>query len=100
MGYSSYTPEFRDEAVRLVADLSRPVSDVARELQINLETLRVWVSRAKRERAVESDKVSSDEDRELRRLQRKIVDLEQENAFLKKAAAFFAAEPNNKNGSR
>lgn len=101
MSYSSYTPEFRAEAVRLVTELSRPVIDVARELRINSETLRVWVNRAKRANVVvKSDSIAEKEAKELKRLQRKIADLEQENAFLKKAAAFFASEQNLKNGSR
>jgi transposase len=101
MSYSSYTPEFRAEAVRLVTELSRPVIDVARELRVNSETLRVWVNRAKRANVVvKSDSVAEKEAKELKRLQRKIADLEQENAFLKKAAAFFASEQNPRNGSR
>lgn len=101
MSYSSYTPEFRAEAVRLVTELSRPVIDVARELRVNSETLRVWVNRAKRANVVvKSDSVAEKEAKELKRLQRKITDLEQENAFLKKAAAFFASEQNPKNGLR
>lgn len=100
MSYSSFSPEFRAEAVRMVTEFSRPVVDVASELGVNSETLRVWVNRAKRAGVQKSDSVADEEAKELGRLHRQIADLEQENAFLKKAAAFFAAEQNHRNGSR
>jgi transposase len=100
MGYSSYSPEFRSEAVRLVRELSRPVADVAKELNVGTETLRVWVNRKKIASRSKQETELVEDEKEVRRLQRRIVELEQENAFLKKAAAFFAAEPNHKNGLR
>ena len=39
--YNKFSPEFRDDAVRLVIDSSRPIAQVARELNINEGTL-VW----------------------------------------------------------
>jgi transposase-like protein len=42
--YKTYSPEFREEAARLVIDSSRPIADVARELQIS-ETSLVLQSR-------------------------------------------------------
>ena len=85
MSLSSYSSEFRAEAVRLVTELSRPVVDVARELHINSETLRVWVNRAKRAGIVKADSVADKGAKDLKELERKIKDLEMENAFLKKA---------------
>jgi len=38
------SPEFREDAVRLVIDSSRPIASVARELQIGEGTLGNWVS--------------------------------------------------------
>ena len=55
MTRKSFTPEFRAEAVRLVLESSRPVSDVARELGVGAETLRVWVTRYKQANPVEPD---------------------------------------------
>lgn len=34
-----FTPEFRDEAVKMVIESSRPIAEVARELGINEGTL-------------------------------------------------------------
>ena len=33
--YRKFTPEFREEATRMVVETSRPIADVARELGIN-----------------------------------------------------------------
>ena len=46
--YRTYSPEFKEEAVRLVIDTSRTIADVARELQITETSLGNWV-RAHRE---------------------------------------------------
>jgi len=37
--YRKFSPEFRDEAVQLVIDGSRPIAQVARELGVNEITL-------------------------------------------------------------
>jgi transposase-like protein len=38
-----YSPEFKDEAARMVVDLSRPIAQVAEELGISRTTLGFWV---------------------------------------------------------
>ncbi|HEY6787523.1 MAG TPA: transposase, partial [Trebonia sp.] len=38
----SFSPEFRDEAVKLVIETSRPIARVAKELGINEGTLGNW----------------------------------------------------------
>ncbi|MDQ3824714.1 MAG: transposase [Actinomycetota bacterium] len=47
---SKYPEEFRRQAASLVVDGGRGVRDVARELDINHETLRNWVGALRRER--------------------------------------------------
>ena len=46
----NYSPEFREEAARLVVETSRPIADVARELGISETSIGNWV-RAYREDA-------------------------------------------------
>jgi transposase len=43
-----YSPEFKDEAVRLVHSSyeTYPVSKIARDLDVSIETLRKWVNQA------------------------------------------------------
>ncbi|MFD9635370.1 transposase [Streptomyces violascens] len=49
-----FSPEFRDEAVKMVVVESRPIAEVAREIQVNEGTLGTWVSRYRQEHAGES----------------------------------------------
>lgn len=39
-----YTAEFRDDAVKMVIELKRPIARVARDLGINEGTLGTWVA--------------------------------------------------------
>ncbi|MGW7410672.1 transposase [Streptomyces sp. NPDC054833] len=44
----TYTPEFREGAVRIVIEAGRPIPEVAEELGVHLGTLHSWVSRWRR----------------------------------------------------
>ena len=37
-----YSPEFKDQAAKMVVDFSRPIAQVARELKVNDTTLGFW----------------------------------------------------------
>jgi transposase len=76
----------------LVVDARRPVRDVAREPDVNHETLRNWVAALRRERVAPGGPVSADERAEIARLRRRVAELELEKEILKKAAVFFARE--------
>lgn len=89
---SKYSEEFRRQAAMLVVDARRPVREVARELDVNHETLRNWVAALRRERAAPGGPVSTDERAEIARLRRRVAELELEKEILKKAAVFFARE--------
>ena len=41
-----YPPEFRAEAIRLVRTSGKPRSEIARDLGLTSETLRLWVKQA------------------------------------------------------
>ena len=89
--YRKFTVEYREEAVRMVLDSSRPIAAVARDLGINEGTLGNWVSRYRAEHPV-SEELSIDERARLKELERENRELRMERDFLKKAAAFFAKE--------
>ena len=91
MGSSSkFTSEFKLETADYVISTGRPVAEVARELGLNDKTVSRWVCDRRRQLAGEPDPKA--EDRELREALKRIRQLEMENEFLKKAAAFFAKE--------
>jgi transposase-like protein len=91
--YKTYSPEFREEAARLVIDSSRAIADVARELQITETSLGNWVRAYREKHAEEEPPLQVSERARLRELERGNRELEMELAFLKKAAAYFAREP-------
>ncbi|MGH8963772.1 MAG: IS3 family transposase [Actinomycetes bacterium] len=86
----NYSPEYREEAARMVIETSRPVAQVARELGINPYTLRNWVNAYRRERQQTKNDAEApltvDERARLRELERETRELRMENEFLKKAA--------------
>ena len=88
----SFSPEFRDEAVKMVIETSRPIARVAKELGINEGTLGNWVGIYRREHAGEEPPLSVSERARLRELERETRELKMENEFLKKAAAYFARD--------
>lgn len=89
--YRKFTPEYRDEAVRIVIHTQRPIAEVARELGINEGTLGTWVSRYREQHPV-TEELSLPDRAKLRELERENRDLRLQNEFLKKAAAYFARE--------
>jgi transposase len=85
-----YPLEFRAEAVRLARTSGKPHAQMARELGMTGETLRLWLKQADLDDGKRSDGLTSDEQEELRRLRRENRIWREEREILKKAAAFFA----------
>ena len=87
-----YTPEFKEQAARKVVDNSLPIAQVARELGINDTTLGFWVKDYRKKLAGQPLPPDMPDADRIRELERRNRELEMENAFLKKAAAYFARE--------
>ena len=90
--YRKFTPEFREEAARMVVETSRPIVDVARELGINETSLGNWVRAYREKHAGDEPPLQISERARLRELERENRELRAKNEFLSKAAAYFAAE--------
>jgi transposase len=79
-----YSPEYRDEAVKLVIETSRPTAEVARELGINEGTLGNWVNRYRKEHAGEEPPLDVSERARLRQVERELREARMEAEFLKR----------------
>ena len=90
---SKYSPEFREEAVQIALRSSKTVTEVAREIDLNPETLRGWVKKHQNQQEPSPDaELTVYERARLKELERRNRELEMENSFLKKAAAYFAKD--------
>lgn len=87
-----FTPEYKDEAAKMVVELSRSIASVARELGLNEQTLRNWVNAYRRAHADEEPPLTLPERARLRELEKENRELRLEKEFMGKAAAFFARE--------
>jgi transposase-like protein len=90
--YRKFTPEFREEAARMVVETSRPIAEVARELGVNETSLGNWVRAYRKEHASDEPPLQVSERARLRELERENRELRMKAEFLSKAAAYFAAE--------
>ena len=87
-----FSPEFKEEAAKMVVETSRPISHVARELNINETTLGHWVKEYRETHADDEPALPVSERARLRELERENRELKMKAGFLSKAAAYFAAE--------
>lgn len=91
-----YTPEEKQQAVRLVRELRKElgtaqgtVERVARQLGYGVESVRGWVKQADIDGGERAGTTTADAER-IRRLEQENRELRRANEILKKAAAYFA----------
>ena len=85
-----YSKAFKEDAVRLVRNRgTRTVKQIAAELGLSSTQLHRWNAALAREDAAEDP---DDQTVDVEALRRRLRQVEQENALLKKAAALFARD--------
>lgn len=93
MGQQRYTPEFKDEAVKQVTERGHSVQEVAARLGVSSHSLYKWVKSVRPNK----DEQRSDELLEVKKenlkLRAELRRVQEERDILKKAAAYFAREP-------
>ena len=91
-----YTKEFREEAVKLVIESGLSIPEVGRRLSVAPSTLSYWVRNYKQGKLKDVGKKRrplTEIEMELARVKRELAEVKMERDFLKKAAAYFAKEP-------
>jgi len=84
--------EFRRRAVQLAREKTKPIAELAKELQISESCLRNWIAQDDADKNGSDTQLTSKEKKELADLRRDKRRLESENEILKRAAAYFARE--------
>lgn len=98
--YRKFTKEFKLEAIRLSESGIKPVTQIARELDVRVNQIYKWKKQLmekegkafSRTKTKDSSRKPTDLKSELERLQKENERLQGENDILKKAAAYFARE--------
>ena len=93
MSNQRYSPEFKDEAVRQVIERGYSVSEVASRLGVSAHSLHKWVKAAKPDNSEQNDKELLEAKSEILRLRAQLRRTEEERDILKKAARYFASQP-------
>jgi len=89
-----YSPEFKQDAVKLVTEQGYRVSEASRNLGVEVSVLRRWIKELENDKsaAFRGNGRMTPEQEEIRRLREENKRLLMEREILKKAAAFFANE--------
>ena len=93
---STYTAEFKLQAVKMVTDQKLSVAEVARRLGVGEGLLHAWKKAVLRKGggAFPGSGHLTPQEEEIRRLRAEVKRLEAERDILKKATAFFATQTN------
>lgn len=93
MKKKTYEKTFKDKIIRLHLEDGRTISSLNKEYQLGSGTLNSWLRTYRKDCDVnpqQNEEKASYE--EVRLLRKQLEELQKENRFLKKAAAFFAKE--------
>ena len=91
---SKFTSGYKKEIVRLITELGEKPTEVAQDIGVTATTVRRWVKQLKEngESAFPLKGNLTPEDEERRKMLKRVQDLEEENAILKKAMGIFSKD--------
>ncbi len=89
-----YTDEFKMDAVRQVVENDYGVMETSERLGVHHDSLRAWIKKFRSPEALADAKISESANAEIKRLQKELKRVTEERDILKKAAAYFASQPN------
>ena len=93
MGTPRFPPEFKEEAVRQVTERGYSVADVSERLGVSAHSLYKWVRSVRPDNSGHQAQDLLDARTEILRLKAQLKCTEEERDILKKAARYFAREP-------
>jgi transposase len=93
MGSPRYTPEFKDEAVRQVLDRGYSVKEVSDRLGVSAHSLYKWIKGVRPTKPDQYSEELLEAKRENLKLRAELRRVQEERDILKKAAVYFAREP-------
>lgn len=93
MSSQRFTPEFKEEAVRQVVDRGYSVAEVAARVGVSTHSLYQWVKAVKPDNTEKQAAELNEAKSEILRLRAQLRRIEEERDILKKAARYFAKEP-------
>ena len=93
MSNQRYKPEFKDEAARQIIDRGYSVVEVSERLGVSAHSLYKWVKAAKPDNTEAQAAVLIEAKSEVLKLRAQLRRTEEERDILKKAARYFAREP-------
>ena len=91
-----YTKKFRDEVTKLVTEQGLTIPDVGLRLSIPKSTIAYWVREDKKGKLSSlgsPKKKLTEAEMELTKIKHELAQVKMERDFLRKAAAYFAKEP-------
>ena len=93
MSGQRYTPEFKDEAVKLITERGYSVTDVAERLGVSQHSIYKWLKAVQPLRNNPDEHELLEAKKEILRLKSQLKQTEEERDILKKAARYFASLP-------
>lgn len=93
MSTKRFTPEFKQEAFRQIVDRGHSVSEVSARLGVSAHSLYQWVKAATPDKAERQASELLEAKSEILKLRAQLRRTEEECDILKKAARYFAKEP-------
>ena len=93
MSSQRYSPEFKDEAVRQIIERGYSVAEVSERLGVSSHSLYKWIKAVKPDKTEEQASELIEAKSEILRLRAQLRRTEDERDILKKAARYFARDP-------
>ncbi|AOX47816.1 transposase [Pandoraea faecigallinarum] len=93
MSAERFTPEFKEEAVRQIVERGHSVAEVSARLGVSAHSLYKWVKALTPDKTEKQASELVEAKSEILRLRAQLRRTEEERDILKKAARYFAREP-------